>query len=408
MAPRVGPRRPVSTARPVAASSNGRRPDGRRITVLGSTGSIGRSTLAVAARLPGYRVVGLAAGRDVETVCRQAKACGARYVALADEAAAREARRRLGRSVEVLAGPEGVVEAASRPDADVVVSAIVGSAGLAPTLAAVRRGARVAIANKETLVAGGELVTREAERSGAVLVPVDSEHSAIFQCLAGQEPGAARRLVLTASGGPFRKRTSLERVTVREALRHPTWRMGRKITIDSATLMNKGLEIIEARWLFGIPVERIEVLIHPQSIVHSLVELRDGSVLAQLGWPDMKLPIQVALAWPSRGPATGPWLDLARARTLSFEPPDPKRFPCLARAREAAEAGGAAPVVLNAANEVAVQAFLERRIPFTGIPAVIEAALAAFKPRGPKTLEEILAVDREARAVAAGLAAMVA
>jgi len=380
----------------------------RTVTILGSTGSIGRSTIEVIRRLPGFRIVGLAAHRDVVALERQIREVRPKFAAVCDEAAARDLKRRVGRRVEVLAGPRGVVEAAGRPEAGIVVSGMVGSAGLAPTFEAVRRGKRVALANKETLVVGGELVTREAARTGAELVPVDSEHSAIFQCLAGRGAAAVRRLVLTGSGGPFRTRRSLKGVTVRQALRHPTWSMGKKVTIDSATLMNKGLEIIEAHWLFGLAVDSIDVLIHPQSIVHSLVEFVDGSVLAQLGIPDMRLPIQVALTWPERAAVARERLDLSRTGTLTFEPPDERRFPCLAHARAAVKAGGAAPIVLNAANEVAVEAFLSGRIPFRAIPAVIGGALSTLRPRKPGSVEGILEIDREARVVAAGLTARAA
>ncbi len=374
--------------------------------MLGSTGSIGRSTLDVLRRLPAYRVVGLSAHRDIRTLERQIRAVRPKVVAVADEAAARDLKRRVRGACRVLSGPEGLVELAGHPGAGTVVSAIVGSAGLAPTLEAARCGKRIALANKESLVVGGALITAAAKRSGAVLLPVDSEHSAIFQCLAGRTAQPVKRILLTASGGPFRGVKSLDRVTVAQALRHPTWRMGRKITIDSATLMNKGLEILEATWLFNLPIRAIQVVVHPQSIVHSLVEFVDGSVLAQMGWPDMRLPIQIALTWPGRAPSGAPALDLARAGALTFEAPDEKRFRCLAHARAAGEAGGAAPVVLNAANEVAVEAFLGRRIGFTGIAAVIGATLAAFRPRAPRTLSDILAVDREARAVAGGMTAL--
>ncbi len=395
-------RKPLPVAR--TASTNGHAPGGR-VVILGSTGSIGQSTLEVLRGLPAFRVVGLAARRDIVTLERQVRACNPQFVAVEDEAAARTLKRRLNGRVEVLAGAAGVVEAAGRDGVDTVVSAMVGSAGLAPTFAAVRRGRRVALANKETLVVGGEIVTREAARSGARLLPVDSEHSAIFQCLEGHPRAGVRRVVLTASGGPFRTRKALDRVTVAEALNHPTWRMGKKVTIDSATLMNKGLEIIEARWLFGLPVEAIDVLIHPQSIVHSLVEFVDGSLLAQLGRPDMKLPIQYALTWPGRAAVARPRLDLAAGPALTFEPPDESRFPCLVHARAAARAGGAAPVVLNAANEVAVEAFLRRRLPFLGIAALIGDTLAALRPARPNSVAEVTAVDREARAIAAGLLA---
>lgn len=389
-------------------ASNGSRPAGGGIVILGSTGSIGRSTLDVLERLPAYRVVGLGAHRDIATLERQVRAWKPKVVAVADEDAARSLKARLNGSCRVLSGPEGLVELAALPSAGTVVSAIVGSAGLAPTLEAAKRGKRIALANKESLVVGGALITAAAAKSGAALLPVDSEHSAIFQCLAGRPAQPVKRILLTASGGPFRRVKSLARVTVAQALKHPTWRMGRKITIDSATLMNKGLEILEARWLFNLPVSAIDVVIHPQSIVHSLVEFVDGSVLAQMGWPDMKLPIQVALTWPGRSASGAPSLDLARAGALTFEAPDEARFRCLAHARAAGTAGGAAPVVLNAANEVAVAAFLARKIGFESIAAVIGATLASFRPREPKSLPAILDVDREARAVAGGMTALAA
>ncbi len=367
--------------------------------ILGSTGSIGRNAIDVIRRLPGFSVAGLAAGRDAASLERQARALKPRFVALHDRAAATALRRALaGLRIEVLEGPEGVAEAAERPEGDIVVSAMVGSAGLAPTWAAVKAGKRVALANKETLVVGGDLITREAARTGASLIPVDSEHSAIFQCLAGRGAEGVRRIVLTGSGGPFRTRRSLARVTVREALRHPTWRMGPKITIDSATLMNKGLEVIEARWLFGMPPDRIGVVIHPQSIVHSLVEFVDGSVLAQLGLPDMRLPIQYALTHPVRNAAPWPRLDLAAVGNLTFEPPDHRRFPCLGLCAEAARRGGAAPVALNAANEVAVAAFLAGRIGFMDIPRVIARSLARASGARLESVGQVLDADREARA----------
>jgi len=387
----------------VRKSSPERAPGGS-VVILGSTGSIGKSAIAVIRRLPGFRVVGLAARSDVHEIERQVRLLAPKFVAMNDPAAARELKRRIGGKVAVLSGSEGVAEAAVR--GDIVISAIVGSAGLRPTFEAVRKGKRVALANKESLVAGGELIVREMGKSGAVILPVDSEHSAIFQCLQGADRGAVRKLILTGSGGPFRGRASLKRVTVKEALRHPTWRMGRKITIDSATLMNKGLEIIEAGWMFGQPVASIELLIHPQSIVHSLVEFVDGAVLAQLGVPDMKLPIQYALTWPRRAPVAWSRLDLVAAGALTFELPDPVRFPCLALARAAARAGGSAPAVLSAANEVAVQAFLDGRIPFTGIVRVIGATLESMKPKKLESIGHVIEIDREARAVAGGIMAL--
>jgi 1-deoxy-D-xylulose-5-phosphate reductoisomerase len=376
---------------------------GKHVVILGSTGSIGRSAIDVIRRLPGFKIVGLTARSDVIEMERQARALAPKFVAMRDESAARELRSRLSRRTEVLAGSSGVAEAAAREEGDIVLSAIVGSAGLVPTFEAVRLGKRIALANKETLVAGGALIVREMKKSGAVILPVDSEHSAIFQCLEGQDRAGIRRLIITGSGGPFRTLRSLKKVTVRQALRHPTWRMGRKITIDSATLMNKGLEIIEAHWLFGLPVSAIDVLIHPQSIVHSMVEFVDGAVLAQMGLPDMKLPIQYALTWPKRAPAGRPRLDLAERSVLTFEPPDPVRFPCLSHARAAAEAGGSAPAVLSAANEVAVQGFLDGLIGFDGISRIIGETLETVKHGRPDSVEEVLEIDRAARAAACGI-----
>jgi 1-deoxy-D-xylulose-5-phosphate reductoisomerase len=378
----------------------------KRLLILGSTGSIGLSTIDVIGRVGGYRVVGLAASRNIRELEKQVRKLRPKFVAVSDLEAAHKLRKRVGSRVEVLEGPEGVAEMAGRDGIDIVVSAIVGSAGLRPTFEAVKRGRIIALANKETLVAGGELISRTAARTGARFLPVDSEHSAIFQCIDGKRPESIRRILLTGSGGPFRGRKNLRGITVRDALNHPTWNMGKKVTIDSATLMNKGLEVIEAHWLFGVPVEKIEVVIHPQSIVHSLVEFMDGSVIAQLGLPDMRLPIQYALAYPERLAGGLPRLDLHKIRPLTFELPDNGRFPCLNLARLALARGGSAPVVLNAANEVAVEAFLGNRIPFTAIPSVIMSALNIHKVEHPSSVERILAIDREARTVAAGLVAL--
>ena len=379
----------------------------KRLVILGSTGSIGKSTIDVIGRIPGFRVVGLAASRNVSEMLRQVRRLRPKFVAMEDPESANRLKKKLGRKVEVLEGPDGVAELAGRDGVDVVVSAIVGSAGLRPTFEAVKRGRTIALANKETLVAGGELISRAAKQSGARLLPVDSEHSAIFQCIDGRDPAGIHRILLTGSGGPFRGRKSLKGVTVREALRHPTWNMGKKVTIDSATLMNKGLEVIEARWLFGVPAERIEVVIHPQSIIHSLVEFKDGSVMAQMGLPDMRLPILYALTWPDHVFAGLPRLNLAKSVPLTFESPDQGRFPCIRLARYAASRGGSAPVVLNASNEVAVQAFLEGRIPFTAIPEIIRASLGVHRVEHPSEVERILEIDREARSTAARLVAMV-
>lgn len=374
----------------------------KTVTVLGATGSIGRRTLELLGAFPErFRVGGLAArGSNVELIGQQVRAHRPRAVALLDpEAVDRLAAILPAPRPELLKGPEGLAVLAAEVPADVVVSALVGAAGLVPTLAAIRAGRAIALANKETLVMAGPLMTRAARDRGVRLLPVDSEHSAIFQCLDGAAPAEVRRLVLTASGGPFRgwSREALETVGVEQALRHPTWRMGAKITIDSATLMNKGLELIEAHWLFGIPFERIDVIIHPQSIVHSMVELVDRSVLAQLGMPDMGIPILYALTYPDRLPCPAPALDLARLGTLTFEPPDEAAFPCLRLARQAGEAGGAAPLVLNAANEVAVAAFLEGRCRFPGIPRLIEEALAVHAGAAAPDLESCLGLDRAVR-----------
>ena len=379
----------------------------KKLLILGSTGSIGLSTIDVIGRVGGFKVVGLTASKNIRELERQIRKYRPKFVAVSDIESAHRLGKRVGRMVEILEGPEGVAEAASRDGVDIVVSAIVGSAGLRPTFEAVKRGRIIALANKETLVAGGELITRTAAKTGARFLPVDSEHSAIFQCIDGKKPESIRRILLTGSGGPFRGRKSLKGITVKDALNHPTWSMGKKVTIDSATLMNKGLEVIEAHWLFGVPVEKIEVVIHPQSIVHSLVEFMDGSVMAQMGLPDMRLPIQYALTYPERMVGDLPRLDLASLKPLTFELPDNDRFPCLNLARRAAARGGSAPVVLNASNEVAVEAFLNKRIPFSSIPSVIMSTLEIIKVEHPSSVERILTIDREARSAAAGLVALV-
>jgi 1-deoxy-D-xylulose-5-phosphate reductoisomerase len=375
----------------------------KRIAVLGSTGSVGEQTLAVAEAFPErYRVVSLAARRNAEKLAEQVRRCRPARVALMEPAAARELRERLGdHPVEILTGPAGLAAAASC-DADLCVAAIVGAAGLEPTLAALRAGMDVALANKEALVMAGALVLRELRARGRSLLPVDSEHSAIFQALAGAPRERVRRLILTASGGPFRTWPAerIARASVEEALRHPNWEMGPKITIDSATLMNKGLEVIEARWLFDMPPERIEVVVHPESIVHSAVEFVDSSVIAQLGLPDMRVPIAVALAHPERLELDLPRLDLTALGALHFETPDTKRFPCLALAFAAASADELAPAVLNAANEVAVEAFLARRVAFPAIAAAVESVLDAHLARAAgamRDLSDVLEADGWAR-----------
>jgi 1-deoxy-D-xylulose-5-phosphate reductoisomerase len=380
----------------------------KRLAVLGSTGSIGEQTLAVVEAFPErFRVTALGAGRNVEKLAAQVRQFGPELVAVADADAARALRERLaGVAVEIAVGPAGLEDVARAP-ADLVVSGLVGAVGLAPTLAAVAAGRDVALANKEVLVMAGALVVREVRRRGVTLLPVDSEHSAIFQALAGQRREDVARLVLTASGGPFRTWTAerIARATPEEALAHPNWEMGPKITIDSATLMNKGLEVIEARWLFDVPPQRVDVVVHPQSIVHSLVEFQDGQVLAQLSVPDMRAPIALALSYPERLPLDLPRLDLAAVGRLEFEAPDRKRFPCLDLAWAALAGDEAAPAVLNAANEVAVRAFLDRRVPFPAIAATNEAVLASHLARRGvfevAELGDVLEADAWARARAA-------
>jgi 1-deoxy-D-xylulose-5-phosphate reductoisomerase len=371
----------------------------KRIAILGSTGSIGTQALDVVERSPELEVVALAASRSFEQLLAQAERHGVTRIALADEgAAARAAEAWTGG--EVLAGAEGLVELITGTDCDLVLNALMGSAGLGPTVAALGEGIDLALANKESLVVGGELVMTLAEATGAAIIPVDSEHSALHQLVnAEARPGTIDKLVLTASGGPFRGRTTAELagVTPEQALAHPTWEMGGKITIDSATLMNKGLEVIEAQRLFGVPLERIDVVVHPQSIVHAMVHLNDGATLAHLGLPDMRVPISYALHFPERADVPVPQLDLAQVGRLTFEPPDERTFPCLRLAREAGAAGGTAPCVLNAANEVAVQAFLDREIGFTAIADVIERALDAHEPGPVRHFSDLYRADAEAR-----------
>jgi 1-deoxy-D-xylulose-5-phosphate reductoisomerase len=376
----------------------------RRIVIVGSTGSIGTQALDVIERGDELELVGLAASSSWELLLEQARRHGVGRVALADPDAA--ARAGEHSDCEILAGPEGLVELITDTDCDLVLNALVGSAGLGPTVAALGEGIDLALANKESLVVGGELVTALAQATGAQLIPVDSEHSALQQLLAAERPGTVERLVLTASGGPFRGRTDLDAVTRDEALAHPTWDMGGKITIDSATLMNKGLELIEAHHLFGVPYEQIDVVVHPQSIVHALVHLNDGATLAHLGYPDMRVPISYALNYPERADVPVPMLDLVELGQLSFEAPDTDTFACLRLAREAALAGGTAPCVLNAANEIAVHAFLRDELSFTGIARVIESALAELPARPVRHFSDLYEADAAAREVARGVAAM--
>ncbi len=374
----------------------------RRLLILGSTGSIGTQALDLIERSDELELVGLSARGDWEALVAQAQRFGVSRIALADpDAAARAGEAWTGG--EVLGGPEGLVELVIDSGADLVLNALVGSAGLGPTVAALGEGIDLALANKESLVIGGELVTQLAQATGAQLLPVDSEHTALHQLLTGRRPGEVERLTITASGGPFRGRTraQLEGVTVDEALAHPTWAMGGKITIDSATLMNKGLEIMEAHHLFAMPYERIDVVVHPQSIVHGLVVLADGAQLAHLGHPDMRVAISYALHDGESVDVPTRALSLSEVANLSFEPVDETAFPCLGLAREAAVAGGTAPCVLNAANEVAVHAFLDGRLAFLGIAAVIEATLERLPAARVRAFESLYDADREARAVAA-------
>ncbi len=374
----------------------------KRVTILGATGSIGLRTLELVSSFPDdFTVAGLAArGSNVELVAELCRKYAPRAVALLDT----DARDRLARLLpaprpDLLAGVEGLVALAGQVDADVVVSALVGGVGLLPTMAAIEAGRTMALANKETLVMAGRLMTAAARARGVALLPVDSEHSAVFQCLVGHNRGDVHRILLTASGGPFREwpAETFEDITVEDALKHPTWKMGAKITIDSATLMNKGLEIIEARWLFDVSPDQVQVVVHPQSIVHSMVEYVDGCVLAQLGVADMGIPILYALTYPERRPTPAPRLDLPRVGTLTFFEPDPVKFPCLRLARAALEAGGAAPIALNAANELANAAFLDRRIRFVDIPHLIERAVEADGSGAITSIEECIEVDARTR-----------
>jgi 1-deoxy-D-xylulose-5-phosphate reductoisomerase len=382
----------------------------RTVTILGATGSIGASTIDLINHEPDrYRVEAVTASRSAGALASLARQIGARFAAVADASAYGELKEALfGTGIDTGAGESAIIEAAQRP-AEWVIGAITGAAGLKPTLAAAERGAIIALANKESLVCAGGMFMRCAAAAGATILPVDSEHNALFQAMRGSRRQDVRRIILTASGGPFRTADAqtIKSATVEQALNHPNWSMGRKITVDSATLMNKGLEVIEAHHLFGLPAAQIDVLIHPQSIVHSLVEFCDCSVIAQLGTHDMRIPIAYCLAWPERLAGPAPRLDLARIATLSFEEPDEERFPALRLARNALNAGGGAPTVLNAANEVAVAAFLGHGLPFGGIPALVEAALEAAVSRNwtkePECIEEALFIDHDTRSVAHAL-----
>jgi 1-deoxy-D-xylulose-5-phosphate reductoisomerase len=369
------------------------------VIILGSTGSIGTQALDVVERSSELEVVALAASTSVEPLIEQAERFGVKRVAFADAGAAARAAE-LWTGGQVLGGAEGLVELIAETDCDLVLNGLVGSAGLGPTIAALGEGIDLALANKESLVVGGELVMALAEATGARIIPVDSEHSALHQLIATEKPGTVDRLVLTASGGPFRGRAAgeLAGVTIEEALAHPTWAMGGKITIDSATLMNKGLELIEAHHLFGVGYDRIDIVVHPQSIIHSLIHLNDGAALAHMGYPDMRVPISYALHWPERADVPVKTLDLPALGQLTFEEPDLEAFPCLRLAREAAVAGGTAPCVLNAANEVAVGAFLDGQLSFTGIADVIERALADLPAEPVRHFSDLYRSDAAARA----------
>ena len=376
----------------------------RKVLILGSTGSIGTSTIKVAEDLPDrIRLLGLAAGNNMELLLDQTRKHRPEAISITDPAKARELRDMLGTSTEVFAGAEGLLKLATLPAADIVLIAIVGTAGLAPALAAIRAGKDIAVASKEILVMAGEIVMREAREHGVKVLAVDSEHSAIFQCLDGKPSNSVRRLWLTASGGPFRTTPKEEfpGITVERALKHPSWVMGRKITIDSATLFNKGLEMIEARWLFDIEMGRVSVVVHPQSVVHSMVEFVDGSMLAQLSTPDMCLPIQYALTYPERAASYRVQTNLAKLGSLTCEEPDPERFPALELARTAGEVGGTLPAVLNAANEIAVDAFVNRRISFPEVSATVRRTMDRHHLVPHASLQQILEADAWARTEAA-------
>ncbi|MFI4985246.1 MAG: 1-deoxy-D-xylulose-5-phosphate reductoisomerase [Solirubrobacterales bacterium] len=384
-------------------------PIARRLLILGSTGSIGTQALDVCRRSGELELIGLSAERSWEELVEQARAHGVARIALADEHAAARASEAWTEG-EVLAGPEGLIRLVVESGADLVLNALVGSAGLGPTVATLGEGIDLALANKESLVVGGELVTALAEATGAQIIPVDSEHTALHQLISGQPPGGVERLTITASGGPFRGRlrSDLEDVTVKQALAHPTWEMGGKITIDSATLMNKGLEVMEAHHLFGTPYDRIDVVVHPQSLIHGLIQLADGAMLAHLGPPDMRIAISYALHAGESVELPIAALDLAAVGALTFEKVDLEAFPCLRLAGEAARAGGTAPCVLNAANEIAVHAFLDGRLRFLGIPEVIERTLSQLGSQPVRAFESLYDADRQARTVAGEAVAVLA
>jgi 1-deoxy-D-xylulose-5-phosphate reductoisomerase len=375
----------------------------KKITVLGSTGSIGVSALDVIEKNPGrFQVLALAAGKNIKLLQKQIEKFRPQIVAISDDQRACELRKHLPQKtrIRIVSNTEGLKEVASFENSDIVISAISGAAGLIPTLAAIEAGKDIALANKETMVMAGDIVTKKAREKGVKILPVDSEHSAIFQCLQGQKHENINKIILTASGGPFfnYKTSELKKVILSQALKHPNWKMGKKITVDSASMMNKGLEVIEAKWLFDLEINQIEVLIHPQSIVHSMVELVDGSLLAQMGIPDMRTPIAYALTYPERIKNDLPLLDLVKTKSLEFHKPDMKKFPCMHLAYEAGICGGTMPAVLNAANEIAVGAFLREIIKFVDLPGIIDKVLNKHKTVKKPLLEDILHADEWARA----------
>jgi len=378
----------------------------KNIAILGSTGSIGTSSLEVIRGFPAlFHAAYLTTNRNIDLLQEQIREFHPRGVVVLDSAKAAELRSRVGSSLEVLSGPLGLEQVVTRDDVDIVISSLVGFAGLKPTIAAIQHRKRIALANKETLVVAGALITSLVKEYGVDLLPVDSEHSAIFQCLVGEDRSHIAKLLLTASGGPFLNvpADTFSTLTVEAALNHPKWKMGNKITIDSSTLMNKGLEVIEARWLFGVPGDRIHVVIHPQSVIHSMVEFIDGSVKAQLGVPDMKLPIQYALSYPERWPMNGARVNFPTLHSMTFLEPDTAKFRCLGLAYDALALGGTAPAVLNAANEVAVNAFLNKKISFEKIPTVIERSLNLHKTRSNPDIQDIVEADRQTREFAGTL-----
>jgi len=372
----------------------------KKLVILGSTGSIGLNTCEVVRSLRGdFEIVGLAARSSVELILRQIEEFHPRMVALADEESADGLKRKAPPTTEVLRGMDGLKTVAGLEEADLVVCSVVGAAGLVPVIEAIQRGKNIALANEEVLVTAGEIVTRLASEKGCDIIPIDSEHSAVHQCLRGENVNNVRRLILTASGGPFFADSDrdLSNVTPAEALQHPRWNMGNKVTIDSATLTNKALEVIEAQWLFGIDLDKIEIVIHPESIIHSLVEFVDGAIMAQMNEPDMRIPIQYALTYPERMPREVPHFDFLKNNRLTFRQADTERFPCLRLGRQAAAIGGTMPTVLNAANEIAVEKFLKGEVRFTDIPLWIEAAMANHNPIPNPTIEDILAADARER-----------